>query len=55
MALLGELSRAHRAQPQGLDYERVPVNLPAGEQRGDAHLARNPQGFVPVLFADGRC
>ena len=30
------------------------VDLLAGDQRDDAHLARNPQGFVPALFADGR-
>jgi maleylacetoacetate isomerase len=37
-----------------IDYERVAVDLLAGAQRDDAHLARNPQGFVPALFADGR-
>jgi len=37
-----------------VDYERVPVDLLAGDQRGEAHLARNPQGFVPMLIADGR-
>jgi maleylacetoacetate isomerase len=37
-----------------VDYERVPVDLLAGDQRGGAHLARNPQGFVPALLADGR-
>lgn len=37
-----------------VDYERVPVDLLAGDQRGEAHLARNPQGFVPALAADGR-
>ena len=37
-----------------VDYERVAVDLLAGDQRGDAHLARNPQGFVPALFADGK-
>jgi maleylacetoacetate isomerase len=34
-------------------HERVHVNLLAGEQRGAAHLARNPQGLVPVLEVDG--
>lgn len=34
-------------------YDRVPVDLAAGEQRGPAHLARNPQGAVPVLAIDG--
>lgn len=37
----------------GLDYDRVPVDLAAGEQRGPAHLAVNPQGLVPVLWIDG--
>jgi maleylacetoacetate isomerase len=40
---------------KGLGYEIEPVNLLAGEQRGAAYLARNPQGLVPALeFADGR-
>lgn len=33
--------------------ERVVVDLPTGEQRGEAHLARNPNGRVPVLDDDG--
>lgn len=37
-----------------VDYERVAVDLVAGDQRSEAHLARNPQGFVPALHADGR-
>lgn len=39
---------------KGADYERVPVNLLEGEQRYDEYLERNPQGFVPMLEADGR-
>jgi maleylacetoacetate isomerase len=39
---------------KGLDYERVPVNLLDAEQRNPAYLERNPQGFVPMLEADGR-
>ncbi|MDR5903396.1 maleylacetoacetate isomerase [Halomonas icarae] len=34
---------------KGLDYDQAPVNLVKGEQRGDANLARNAQGLVPVL------
>jgi maleylacetoacetate isomerase len=34
-------------------YDRVAVNLLEGEQKGDAYRARNPQGFVPMLEADG--
>jgi maleylacetoacetate isomerase len=36
-----------------LDYERVEVSLIAGEQRSDAYLEQNAQGFVPMLVADG--
>jgi maleylacetoacetate isomerase len=38
---------------KGLGYDAVSVDLRAGEQRGAAHLARNPQGFVPALDIDG--
>ena len=38
----------------GIAYETVPVDLVAGEQRSLAHLARNPQGLVPVLEIDGQ-
>ena len=34
---------------KGLAYETVPVNLVAGEQRGAAYRAVNPQGLVPAL------
>lgn len=34
---------------KGFDYQQVPVNLVSGEHREAAHLARNPQGLVPVL------
>ena len=33
--------------------ERVVVDLTKGEQRGEPHLARNPNGRVPVLDDDG--
>ncbi|MDP5219735.1 maleylacetoacetate isomerase [Ruegeria sp. 2205SS24-7] len=33
-------------------YRAVPVDLVQGEQRSAVHLARNPQGFVPVLKID---
>ncbi|MBL0916893.1 MAG: maleylacetoacetate isomerase [Sphingopyxis sp.] len=36
-----------------LAYERVEVSLIAGEQRSDAYLEQNAQGFVPMLVADG--
>jgi len=34
---------------KGLAHEIVPVNLVAGEQRGEAYRAINPQGLVPAL------
>ncbi|HQU68728.1 MAG TPA: maleylacetoacetate isomerase [Albidovulum sp.] len=37
----------------GLDWRAVAVNLADGEQREGDHLARNPQGLVPVLEIDG--
>jgi len=38
---------------KALDYDRVEVSLIAGEQKSDAYLAQNAQGFVPMLVADG--
>ncbi|MBA3940561.1 MAG: maleylacetoacetate isomerase [Sphingopyxis sp.] len=38
---------------KGLDYDRVEVSLIAGEQRSDAYLEQNAQGFVPMLVVDG--
>lgn len=37
----------------GIDYETVNVNLLDGDHRAPEHMARNPQGFVPVLDIDG--
>jgi maleylacetoacetate isomerase len=37
----------------GIDHQSVPVDLLAKEQKSAAHLARNPQGLVPVLEIDG--
>ncbi|RVV97533.1 maleylacetoacetate isomerase [Mesobaculum littorinae] len=37
----------------GLAYRAVPVDLLAGDQSAADHVARNPQGFVPVLDIDG--
>lgn len=39
---------------KGLDYDIVPVNLVAAEQKGEAYTGRNPFGSVPLLEADGR-
>lgn len=38
----------------GLDWQAVPVNLVEGEHKAPDHLARNPQGLVPVIEIDGR-
>ena len=38
---------------KGIGYDRVPVDLVAGEQRGPDHRALNPQGLVPMLRIDG--
>lgn len=38
---------------KGIAYDRVPVDLVAGAQRGAANLAVNPQGLVPSLEIDG--
>lgn len=39
-----------------IDIPQVSVNLPKGEQRAPAHLARNPLGRLPVLeLNDGSC
>jgi len=40
-------------QLKGLDFERVEVSLIAGEQKSDAYLEQNAQGFVPMLVVDG--
>jgi maleylpyruvate isomerase len=37
---------------KGLAYDQAPVNLVKGEQRGEANLARHPQGLVPTLVTD---
>jgi maleylacetoacetate isomerase len=37
----------------GIAYKAVPVNLLTRAHRSDDHLARNPQGLVPVLDIDG--
>ncbi len=37
----------------GISYRSIPIDLANGEQRSADHLARNPQGFVPLLEIDG--
>ena len=36
----------------GIEYERVPVDIFAGESQTPEHLARNPAGRTPVLELD---
>ena len=38
---------------KGLAYDPIYVHLFKGEQGGQDHLARNPQGLIPVLDDDG--
>lgn len=37
----------------GVAFESVPVDLTQGAQAAPGHVARNPQGLVPVLEIDG--
>lgn len=39
---------------KGVEVEVVSVDLPSGENRAAAHLARSPLGRVPALLIDGR-
>jgi len=38
---------------KGVPFRSVQVDLPAGEQRRDDYVARNPQGLIPALEIDG--
>jgi glutathione S-transferase len=50
-------SRAARvlwmAKELGLDYEHIRVDFATGDTRRPEHLARNPNGHVPVIDDDG--
>ncbi len=37
---------------KGIDIPKVEVDLMKGENRGDAHLKRNPHGQMPSLELD---
>lgn len=39
---------------KGIDYRAVPVDITRGEHKRPEHIARNPQGLVPVLDIDGQ-
>ncbi len=38
---------------KGVAYEQRSIDLAAGDQKGDAYRAINPQGLVPMLEIDG--
>ena len=38
---------------KGVSYSAVPTSLLDGANKADEYLARNPQGFVPMLSIDG--
>ncbi len=40
---------------KGVAFRSVAVDLPTGEQRGEAFRALNPLGLVPLLEIDGHC
>jgi glutathione S-transferase len=47
-------TRVHWALEElGVPYEKVKVDLAAGDQRKPEYLANNPNGKVPLLIADG--
>ena len=53
-APMSSSTRVHWALEElGLPYEKVRVDLAAGEQRRPEFLALNPHGKVPVLVVDG--
>lgn len=37
---------------KGLEYDRIPVNLVAAQQRDEGYLALNPQGLVPAVVTE---
>jgi len=38
----------------GAEFTLKEVDMPGGEQRGEAYLALNPNGTIPTLVVDGR-
>ena len=38
---------------KGVDYSAIPTSLLTGENKTADYVARNPQGFVPMLSIDG--
>ena len=52
LAVAGDVSSAHRAQPEGLAYEPIYVDLDAGQQRQSSYKSVNPQMVLPSLVED---
>jgi glutathione S-transferase len=51
---MSSATRVHWALEEvGVPYEKVRVDLQAGEQRNPEYLALNPNGKVPLLVIDG--
>lgn len=51
---MSSATRVHWALEElGIPFEKVRVDLAAGEQRKPEYLALNPNGKVPLLVADG--
>lgn len=39
---------------KGVEYNSIPVNLLAGEEKQDEYLRKNPNGYVPTLEIEGK-
>jgi len=53
-APMSSATRVHWALEElGVPYEKVKIDLAAGDQRKPEYLALNPNGKVPLLVADG--
>src|SRR5215470_5576285 len=51
---MSSATRVHWALEElGVPYEKVKMDLGAGEQKKPEYLALNPNGKVPLLVADG--
>jgi glutathione S-transferase len=51
---MSSATRIHWALEElGVPYEKVKIDLAAGEQKKPEYLAKNPNGKVPLLLVDG--
>lgn len=48
-AMSGAMALEFLMVEMGIDHDRVPVDMAAGEHRSDSYLALNPTGQVPAL------